>query len=155
MIVFLFFKGYIWHVCIFIYTRNCVLISFSITKKHIYRDEAESSNAAADNNNKATTKGFGSTTAAPSTSTAAAPAKVKKADRKWQLEPYDIKEWETWALEQGKAANAGNQGFYAQVQLDGSVRASGVGLPPWERFLGDIPELDDVRTKLTDGAGLV
>ena len=41
-----------------------------------------------------------------------------------------------------------------QVQLDGTVRASGSGSPPWEQWLGDIPELDSVRTKFTDGVGL-
>lgn len=41
-----------------------------------------------------------------------------------------------------------------QIQLDGSVRASGSGIPPWQRFVDDLPELDSVRTKLTDGVGL-
>jgi hypothetical protein len=44
--------------------------------------------------------------------------------------------------------------YYVQVQLDGSVRASGTGCPPWRQFLDDIPPLDDVRTKFTDGAGV-
>lgn len=42
-----------------------------------------------------------------------------------------------------------------QVQLDGSVRSSGAGLPPWSRLVDDLPELSDVRTKLTDGMGRV
>jgi hypothetical protein len=42
-----------------------------------------------------------------------------------------------------------------QVQLDGSVRSSGAGLPPWARLVDDLPELSDVRTKLTDGMGRV
>lgn len=41
-----------------------------------------------------------------------------------------------------------------QVQLDGSVRASGSGIPPWQKFVDDLPELDSVRTKFTDGVGL-
>jgi hypothetical protein len=40
-----------------------------------------------------------------------------------------------------------------QVQLDGTVRASGAGMPPWTQFLDDIPELGDIRTKVTDGIG--
>ena len=40
----------------------------------------------------------------------------------------------------------------AQVQLDGSVQRSGVGVPPWDRWLDDIPELDSLRSRLTDGA---
>ena len=38
-----------------------------------------------------------------------------------------------------------------QVQLDGSIRRSGVGVPPWDRWLDDIPTLDSVQTRLTDG----
>ena len=41
----------------------------------------------------------------------------------------------------------------AQVQLDGSVRASGTGMPPWERWVSEIPELDSLQTRLTDGVG--
>ncbi len=40
-----------------------------------------------------------------------------------------------------------------QVQLDGSVRASGAGVPPWERWKVDLPELDSLQTRLTDGVG--
>jgi hypothetical protein len=40
-----------------------------------------------------------------------------------------------------------------QVQLDGTVRSSGAGTPPWERFVGDLPPLDSVRTQMTDGIG--
>jgi hypothetical protein len=40
-----------------------------------------------------------------------------------------------------------------QVQLDGSVRASGAGMPPWERWKDDLPELDSLQTRLTDGVG--
>lgn len=40
-----------------------------------------------------------------------------------------------------------------QVQLDGSVRASGAGVPPFPKFIGDIPSLDSIRTGFTDGVG--
>jgi hypothetical protein len=42
---------------------------------------------------------------------------------------------------------------WMQVQLDGTVRSSGTGTPPWDRFLGDLPTLDSVRTQMTDGIG--
>jgi hypothetical protein len=41
---------------------------------------------------------------------------------------------------------------WPQIQLDGTVRASGVGIPPWNLFLKDLPELSSVRTKFTDGS---
>jgi len=40
-----------------------------------------------------------------------------------------------------------------QVQLDGTVRSSGAGTPPWERFVSDLPPLDSMRTQITDGIG--
>ena len=39
------------------------------------------------------------------------------------------------------------------MQLNGSVRGSGEGVPPWAKFLDDIPELASIRTKFTDGLG--
>lgn len=83
---------------------------------------------------------------------------IDKADRKWQLDAVELSEWQEWLVQQAK--NAGvksveNTSVYVQVQLDGSVRASGVGTPPWRQFLDDIPEMDSVRTKLTDGRGMV
>lgn len=32
-----------------------------------------------------------------------------------------------------------------QVQLDGSIRKSGKGLPPWQAFVEDLPEKDSLR----------
>ena len=108
----------------------------------------------------AATKGFGAGASSSSGSSgsdeAAAPAAggVSKKDRKWRLEPTSLGEWQRWAEVQQKAAGARNDCIYAQVQLDGTVRASGVGTPPWQKFCDDIPELSSVRTKLTDGVGL-
>ena len=42
---------------------------------------------------------------------------------------------------------------WAQVQLDGTVRASDVGTPPWARLVADLPPLDSLRTSVTDGIG--
>lgn len=42
---------------------------------------------------------------------------------------------------------------WVQVQLDGTVRSSGAGTPPWDRFVMDLPTLDSVRTQMTDGIG--
>ncbi len=41
----------------------------------------------------------------------------------------------------------------AQVQLDGTVRSSGRGTPDWAKFVDDLPRLDSVRTRFTDGIG--
>ena len=42
-----------------------------------------------------------------------------------------------------------------QVQLDGTVRASGGGAPPWQRLVNDLPEVDSLQTRLSDGLGRV
>ena len=41
--------------------------------------------------------------------------------------------------------------MYPQVQLDGSVRSSGVGSPNWQSLVQDLPPLDSLRTRITDG----
>lgn len=79
----------------------------------------------------------------------------ESTDGRWQLAPHALPEWESWVAQQKKVAGVGpNDSVYVQVQLDGSVRASGVGIPPWRQFLDDLPEMDSVRTKLTDGRGM-
>jgi len=57
--------------------------------------------------------------------------------------------------EQTEAASlaAGERNVWVQVQLDGSVRASGVGTPPWARLVDVLPVLGSLQTTLTDGIG--
>lgn len=100
-------------------------------------------------------KGFaggskGSSTAAAATDS---DAPDPKKDPRWQLEPYVVEEWLAWVAEQKKAAGVKGENVWVQVQLDGTVRSSGLGTPPWPKFISDLPELDDVRTKFTDGLG--
>jgi hypothetical protein len=40
-----------------------------------------------------------------------------------------------------------------QVQLDGSVKYSGAGYPPFAKLVSDLPPLDDIRTRFMDGIG--
>jgi len=72
---------------------------------------------------------------------------------KWKLDPYDIKEWRKWIRKLGVDDESATTEVYAQVQLDGNVRTSGRGPPPWEKLMADIPELDSLQTRLTDGRG--
>jgi len=60
-------------------------------------------------------------------------------DKRWRVTPVRLGEWESWLLEQmrlaGKTeADAAAKGLYIGLRLDGRVRASGVGMPPFERF---------------------
>lgn len=78
---------------------------------------------------------------------------IKDADKKWRLEPYNVPEWKAWLTDQKEFASlpAAEPNCYIQVQLDGTVRRSGTGMPPWQKFLDDLPALSDVRTRITDG----
>lgn len=74
--------------------------------------------------------------------------------KKWKLSPYDIEEWKNWVQSLGIDDTGATTEVYAQIQLDGVVRSSGKGSPPFEKLLSDIPELDSVQTKFGDGRGM-
>eukprot|EP00198_Chlamydomonas_reinhardtii_P013350 XP_001702687.1 predicted protein [Chlamydomonas reinhardtii] len=105
-------------------------------------------------------KGFGDESAKK----AASEPKAKKvsvlgglveADKKWRLEAYDTDEWKAWILEQKEFSGLSTTepNCYIQVQLDGTVRSSGTGSPPWDKLVEELPLLSDFRTRLTDGVG--
>lgn len=111
--------------------------------------------SAASKDSKNASQGFGSNKSRRSSALESdATATSVERDRRWQVEAFDLPAWESWLREQVKGANNAQLNYYVQVQLDGTVRASGVGNPPWEKFIVDLPPLDDVRTKLTDGRGI-
>lgn len=80
---------------------------------------------------------------------------LTEADRKWRLEPAAAGEWEAWveAQKEFSGMEKAKRNVWMQVQLDGTVRSSGAGTPPWDRFVQDLPALDSVRTQMTDGIG--
>lgn len=100
-------------------------------------------------------KGFGGSggEAKPAAAPKAA-AGLSSKDRKWQLKAANEEEWMQWLQQQKAAAGISADAVYVQVQLDGTVRTSGVGGPSWQQLVDDLPELSSVRTKLTDGVGL-
>lgn len=83
---------------------------------------------------------------------------LSKSDKRWLLTPFEAREWREWVEVQMKLAPAAGadeaqRECYLQVQLDGTVRTSGLGLPPWKKIVADLPELGSLRTTLTDGIG--
>ncbi|PRW20574.1 LOW PSII ACCUMULATION chloroplastic [Chlorella sorokiniana] len=114
--------------------------------------EFGSSDAAA---SSGSSKGFGGSggEAKPAAAPKAA-AGLSSKDRKWQLKAANEEEWVQWLEQQKAAAGISADAVYVQVQLDGTVRTSGVGGPSWQQLVDDLPELSSVRTKLTDGVGL-
>ena len=95
-------------------------------------------------------KGFGKAPPPPK-STPVNQSEITQGEKRFELEPYNVEEWREWLDTLKKERKAGTDHLYVQVQLDGSVRSSGEGAPSWERLLNDLPVLDSLRTRITDG----
>ena len=94
-------------------------------------------------------KGFGSPAKATSSDSVTMPE-----SKKWKLLPYDVDEWRKWIQGLGIDDSGAKTEIYAQIQLDGVVRSSGIGAPPFEKLLEDIPVLDSIQTRFSDGRGM-
>ena len=58
-------------------------------------------------------------------------------------------EWRAWFMEQAGLAAAGvERGLYVSLRLDGRVRGSGVGSPPWSRLVAQLPPTDGASTSV-------
>ncbi|XP_051218136.1 protein LOW PSII ACCUMULATION 1, chloroplastic isoform X2 [Lolium perenne] len=76
----------------------------------------------------------------------------KKSRRLWQLTPVLTAEWAKWLDEQKKMANVTpDSPVYLSLRLDGRVRGSGVGYPPWQAFVAQLPPVKGMWTGLFDG----
>ncbi|XP_057425124.1 protein LOW PSII ACCUMULATION 1, chloroplastic [Lotus japonicus] len=72
--------------------------------------------------------------------------------RLWQLTPVYITEWSNWLDEQKKLAGVSSESpVYLSLRLDGRVRGSGVGYPPWNAFVAQLPPVKGMWTGLLDG----
>lgn len=73
-------------------------------------------------------------------------------DLRWRANPIRIGEWKAWFDEQAAASNKGTgQGLYVGLRLDGRVRASGRGCPPWDIFAAQLPPVEGFFSGLWDG----
>ena len=104
---------------------------------------------AASSEKDASQKGFGSPITATSSD-----SNIQPESKKWKLLPYDVDEWRKWIQGLGIDDSGPKTEVYAQIQLDGVVRCSGMGPPPFERLLDDIPVLDSIQTRFSDGRGM-
>ncbi|KAL1330046.1 protein LOW PSII ACCUMULATION 1, chloroplastic isoform X2 [Arachis ipaensis] len=74
----------------------------------------------------------------------------KRRKRLWQLAPVYITEW--WLNEQKKLAGVSSESpVYLSLRLDGRVRGSGVGYPPWNALVAQLPPVKGIWTGLLDG----
>ncbi|KAF8402026.1 hypothetical protein HHK36_012977 [Tetracentron sinense] len=75
-----------------------------------------------------------------------------KRKRLWQLVPVYASEWSKWLEEQKKLANVSLEApVYMSLRMDGRVRGSGVGYPPWNAFVAQLPPVKGLWSGLLDG----
>lgn len=77
---------------------------------------------------------------------------TRKRKRLWQLTPVYVSEWSKWLDEQKKTAGVSPESpVYLSLRLDGRVRGSGVGYPPWNAFVAQLPPVKGIWSGLLDG----
>ncbi|XP_065873812.1 protein LOW PSII ACCUMULATION 1, chloroplastic isoform X2 [Euphorbia lathyris] len=75
-----------------------------------------------------------------------------KKKRLWQLNPSIISDWSKWIDEQKKLAGVSPESpVYLSLRLDGRVRGSGVGYPPWNALVAQLPPVKGMWSGLFDG----
>ncbi|XP_031503518.1 protein LOW PSII ACCUMULATION 1, chloroplastic isoform X1 [Nymphaea colorata] len=77
---------------------------------------------------------------------------LQKRKKLWQLRPADTPEWSKWLDEQKDLANVSRDSpVYLSLRMDGRVRGSGVGYPPWNAFVAQLPPVKGIWSGLFDG----
>ncbi|XP_039020369.1 protein LOW PSII ACCUMULATION 1, chloroplastic-like [Hibiscus syriacus] len=77
------------------------------------------------------------------------PAKRK---RLWLLTPVYVSEWTEWLKEEKRLAGVSPESpVYLSLRLDGRVRGRGVGYPPWNAFVAQLPPVKGLWSGLLDG----
>ena len=74
------------------------------------------------------------------------------AEKRWRVDPIYKEEWQRWLQTQMSAASVtSGSGVYVSLRMDGRVRASGVGPPPWALLASSLPPTDGVFGGWLDG----
>jgi hypothetical protein len=80
------------------------------------------------------------------------PASASASDKRWRGEPQFVTEWTRWLGDQMSAASvAAGAGVYVSLRMDGRVRASGVGQPPWALLAASLPPVEGFFGGFLDG----
>ena len=62
---------------------------------------------------------------------------------RWRATPLRLPAWRLWFEEQAQlAGKSPEEGLYVGLRMDGRVRASGRGCPPWGAFARQLPKTD-------------
>ncbi|CAG9464750.1 unnamed protein product [Pedinophyceae sp. YPF-701] len=85
-----------------------------------------------------------------------APAQGKGGERPWAVAASRTGEWKSWVVDQlaqaGKTeAEAGERGIFIGLRMDGRVRSSGLGNPPWARYCAELAPPKGLFGGLGDG----
>ncbi|CAN6235565.1 unnamed protein product [Urochloa humidicola] len=77
---------------------------------------------------------------------------ARRSKRLWQLTPVYTNEWAQWLDDQKKLAGVPpDSPVYLSLRMDGRVRGSGVGYPPWQAFVAQLPPVKGMWSGLLDG----
>jgi hypothetical protein len=80
------------------------------------------------------------------------PAGASAEEKRWRGEPQFVTEWTRWLGDQmGAAGVAAGSGVYVSLRMDGRVRASGVGQPPWALLAASLPPVEGFFGGFLDG----
>ncbi|KAG2573230.1 protein LOW PSII ACCUMULATION 1, chloroplastic isoform X4 [Panicum virgatum] len=77
---------------------------------------------------------------------------ARRSRRLWQLRPVYTTEWAQWLDDQKKLAGVPpDSPVYLSLRMDGRVRGSGEGYPPWQAFVAQLPPVKGLWSGLLDG----
>ncbi|KAA0037902.1 protein LOW PSII ACCUMULATION 1 [Cucumis melo var. makuwa] len=77
---------------------------------------------------------------------------TSKRKKLWRLTPVYMTEWSAWLDEQKKLAGVSSDSpVYLSLRMDGRVRGSGVGYPPWNALVAQLPPVKGLWSGLLDG----
>lgn len=100
-------------------------------------------------------QGFGKLNSPPAAERAAGEAPLEdplvtsSGPSSFQLEPSKVEAWEAWAVEKmSESGGDEGRGLFVQLQLDGTVRSSGLGAPDWDD-LAQLTAKQSVVAKIT------
>ena len=75
-----------------------------------------------------------------------------RAACRWRAKPLRLNAWADWFEEQLSMSNAKSErGLYISLRMDGRVRGSGTGPPPFERMIAQLPPTSGLWQGLLDG----